>query len=87
MLTSDADLARRVRDLRIHGAPRTYIHETVGINARMDGFQGACLRVKLRHLGKWNEARRRNAERYTALFRAAGARHAAPRHDVVKLPE
>jgi dTDP-4-amino-4,6-dideoxygalactose transaminase len=40
----------------------------IGWNARMDGIQGAVLNVKLKHLPAWNEARRKNAKRYTELF-------------------
>jgi dTDP-4-amino-4,6-dideoxygalactose transaminase len=72
VLTNDADLAERVRRLRVHGAPKTYVHEEVGINGRMDAFQAACLRVKLRHLDEWNEARRACAGRYDRLFGEAG---------------
>jgi dTDP-4-amino-4,6-dideoxygalactose transaminase len=58
--------------LRQHGMRRRYHHDEVGWNARMDGFQGAILSVKLKYIEEWNEARRTLAERYHALFRAAG---------------
>jgi len=51
---------------------RRYYHDEVGWNARMDGFQGAILSVKLKYVGGWNRRRRGVAERYDALFRAAG---------------
>jgi dTDP-4-amino-4,6-dideoxygalactose transaminase len=70
--TNSPDLAERVRMLRQHGMRRRYHHDEVGWNARLDGFQGAVLQVKLKYIVGWNEARRTIAERYHALFRAAG---------------
>ncbi len=58
--------------LRQHGMRRRYYHDELGWNARMDGFQGAVLQVKLKHVGEWTEARRAVAARYEALFRKAG---------------
>jgi len=70
---NDEETAARVRCLRVHGqTSASYLHEEIGTNARMDAFQAATLRVKLRHLPEYNEARRRNAERYGELFEGAG---------------
>jgi len=55
--------------LRDWGQSKKYHHDTLGFNYRMDGIQGAILRVKLRHLESWTEARRRNAELYNALLK------------------
>ena len=68
VVTDDDELAGRIRLLRDHGAPEKYHHVTFGWNARMDGLQGAALRVKLRHLEAWNEARRRHARQYGELL-------------------
>lgn len=70
--TSDADVAGRMRRLRNHGSGKRYYHDEVGWNARMDGIQGAVLRVKMRHIEAWNERRRAIAARYDELFVAAG---------------
>ena len=79
MVTTGSDhLAERVRMLRQHGMRRRYHHDELGWNARMDGFQGAILNVKLKYIAGWNDARRALAERYHALFRAAGLAEAGP---------
>jgi dTDP-4-amino-4,6-dideoxygalactose transaminase len=79
MVTTNSDeVAERLRMLRQHGMRRRYYHDEVGWNARMDGFQGAILRVKLKYITGWNRARRAVAERYEALFRAAGLAEAGP---------
>jgi dTDP-4-amino-4,6-dideoxygalactose transaminase len=66
--TNDEALARRVRRLRAHGDAGRYDHAELGINSRLDEIQAAVLRVKLRHLEAWTEARRANAARYQALL-------------------
>ncbi len=76
--TRSEDLAERARMLRQHGMRRRYHHDEVGWNARMDGFQGAVLSVKLKHIDGWNRARRTAAKRYHALFHAAGLAEAGP---------
>lgn len=67
-VTSDPGLARTMRVLRNWGQERKYEHRLKGYNYRMDGIQGAILRVKLRHLEAWTEARRSRAARYDALL-------------------
>ena len=79
MVTTNSDeIDERLRMLRQHGMRRRYYHDEIGWNARMDGFQGAVLRVKLKYIGEWNRKRRAVAERYHALFRAAGLAEAGP---------
>lgn len=68
MVTQDDELARRLRRLRMHGGEKTYYHEEVGYNSRLDALQAAVLRAKLKHLASWSAARRRNAEYYNAAF-------------------
>ena len=70
--TNDTGLARRLRELRMHGQSGTYHHPTVGGNFRLDALQAAVLRTKLPHVAAWVDARRRNAARYRELFGAAG---------------
>lgn len=72
MTTNDDELARKLKALRVHGSEEKYYHKYVGLNSRLDGFQGATLRVKLPHLETWTEARRANAARYRGLFTDAG---------------
>ena len=52
-------MARRCRMLRDHGQSKKYFHDIEGYNGRLDAIQAGLLRVKLRHLAKWNEQRRR----------------------------
>ncbi|GAB4367469.1 MAG: DegT/DnrJ/EryC1/StrS family aminotransferase [Deltaproteobacteria bacterium] len=69
VVTNNADLDKKIRMLRDHGQAKKYHHTYIGWNARMDGIQGAILSVKLKHLDKWTEARRRNAKVYDELLR------------------
>jgi dTDP-4-amino-4,6-dideoxygalactose transaminase len=79
MVTTNSDeVAERLRMLRQHGMRRRYYHDELGWNARMDGFQGAILSVKLKYVAGWNQARRVVAKRYDALFHAAGLAEAGP---------
>ncbi|MBM3837557.1 MAG: DegT/DnrJ/EryC1/StrS family aminotransferase [Verrucomicrobia bacterium] len=64
LVTDDPTLAARARSLRDHGSTARYFHDEVGFNYRMEGIQGAVLGVKLKHLARWNAARRRIAHCY-----------------------
>ncbi len=68
LVTNRADLAARARTLREHGSSARYLHDEVGYNYRMEGIQGAVLRVKLPRLTEWNLARRRIAHWYRTLL-------------------
>jgi dTDP-4-amino-4,6-dideoxygalactose transaminase len=68
LVTSDAELARKARMLRDWGQVAKYNHTLKGYNYRMDAIQGAILRVKLRHLEAWTEARRAHAACYDTLL-------------------
>lgn len=70
--TNDDALAKKLLALRVHGAEQKYYHRFVGLNSRLDGFQGAVLRVKLPHLDKWTEKRRANADNYRRMFTDLG---------------
>lgn len=66
--TSNPEYARTVRMLRDWGQDRKYHHLLRGYNYRMEGFQGAVLRVKLRHLEQWTESRRALVRKYDELL-------------------
>jgi dTDP-4-amino-4,6-dideoxygalactose transaminase len=70
--TNDAEIAAHMRRLRNHGSPQRYVHEEFGWNCRLDAIQAAILRVKLKYVEGWNEARRERAMRYDRLFRESG---------------
>lgn len=76
--TDNPAYARTIRMLRDWGQDRKYHHVLRGFNYRMEGFQGAILRVKLRHLEKWTDARRAVVSQYNQLLADA---------DVVTPPE
>jgi len=70
--TGNSEFARTIRMLRDWGQDRKYHHVLRGFNYRMEGFQGAILRVKLRHLEQWTEARRAAVARYNQLLADSG---------------
>jgi hypothetical protein len=72
VVTNDEELADMLRMLRVHGSKPKYYHRIVGGNFRLDALQAAVLRVELRYLRGWTDARRANAQRYRELFREAG---------------
>ena len=66
--TNNEHYAKAVRTLRDWGQTRKYHHDLKGFNYRMEGIQGAVLRVKLRHLEGWTEARRAHAATYNEML-------------------
>lgn len=68
VVTQDEGLSARLMRLRTHGGSRTYFHEEVGYNSRLDALQAAVLLTKLPHLAAWSEARRANAAYYDAAL-------------------
>jgi len=66
--TNDEQVARRVRMLRDHGQAQKYYHDMEGYNGRLDAIQAGILQLKLRHLDRWNDARRACARRYRDLL-------------------
>ncbi len=64
IVTQDDKLAERLKRLRVHGGLKTYYHDEVGYNSRLDALQAAVLHAKLPHLEAWSAKRRANAEYY-----------------------
>ena len=70
LFTSDPKLEAKIRQIANHGSTGRYLHESVGINSRLDALQAAILRVKLRHLEDELKVRRENARKYDEFFGA-----------------
>ena len=68
VLPSRRDVARKMMTLRDHGQAKKYHHSMIGWNGRMDGIQGAVLRIKLKNIDCGNEARRAHAKLYDSLL-------------------
>ena len=85
MFTNDDQLAEKLRMIANHGQKVRYYHEMVGCNSRLDTIQAAVLRIKLRKLDEYNNARRKAADFYDSAFaehphfttpnRAEGCKH------------
>lgn len=70
IVTNDTQFAEKARKLANHGRVKKYDHDVEGFNSRLDGIQAAVLNVKLPHLEKWTESRRRLAGNYNQLLRS-----------------
>lgn len=71
VVSRDEGLIQRIRMLANHGRVEKYTHEIEGVNSRLDALQAAVLRVKLRYLDGWNEARRELAAEYLRRLQSA----------------
>jgi dTDP-4-amino-4,6-dideoxygalactose transaminase len=78
VITNDPEIARKSSMLRDHGQSKKYYHDLEGYNGRLDSIQSGLLRVKLRHLARWNEQRRESARIYDRLL--------APFSDTIAIP-
>lgn len=77
-VTSDPELAKKMRMLRDWGQAEKHNHVIEGFNARMDGIQGAVLGIKLKYLDKWTDARRDHAVQYDQLLAGAPLQFPVP---------
>lgn len=80
-VTGNAAIDEKVRMLRDWGAKQKYHHEIIGYNMRMEGIQGAVLRVKMKYIETWTEQRREAAKRYRDLFAGTGVQIPAEAED------
>lgn len=69
VMTCDAHIAAKVKQLRNYGSEVKYQHQVQGYNSRLDEMQAAFLRVKLRVLNAWNAKRQSIARVYSAQLR------------------
>jgi dTDP-4-amino-4,6-dideoxygalactose transaminase len=82
LVTDDATWAANARMFANHGRAANNHHELEGVNSRLDGLQAAVLSVKLRHLERWTESRRRIAYRYNDALRGLNVITPQERPDV-----
>ncbi len=68
IFTNDSDLAQKIKMIANHGQSKKYYHDVVGCNSRLDSIQAAVLRIKLRQLDNYIDARRKVASIYDAAF-------------------
>lgn len=68
VMTNDGQVAELIRNVAAHGSSVKYVHDHIGMNARLDAIQATVLRAKLRRLDGWNAARRAVADRYARLL-------------------
>ncbi len=78
VITNDLKLAKRMRELAIHGMPRRYLHSEIGYNSRMDAIQAAVLNIKLPKLSQWISKRQLIAAKYHDELKGI---------DAIKLPQ
>ena len=68
VLTNSDEICENLKLLRDNGRTTWYEHSIIGYNSRLDGIQAAVLRIKLKHLDEWVEARRSHAKQYVQLL-------------------
>lgn len=68
IMTNDDDLAVKLRMIVNHGQSKRYYHDSIGVNSRLDSMQAAILKVKLKYLDEYNDARCRVAQKYSKAF-------------------
>jgi dTDP-4-amino-4,6-dideoxygalactose transaminase len=68
VVTDDPEVAQKIRVIRDHGQQEKYIHEIEGYNGRLDAIQAGVLRIKLKRLKQWNQARQTHAALYDELL-------------------
>jgi len=68
MITNDDELATKLRLISNHGQSKKYFHSVIGVNSRLDAIQAAVLKVKLRYLDEYSQARQRIAAFYDEAF-------------------
>lgn len=75
IVTSNEELAEKMRIIRVHGSKPKYYHHILGYNSRLDEIQAAILNVKLPYLEKWSEQRRNIADKYRELINCKVGKH------------
>ncbi len=70
IMTNDDELASTLRMIANHGQSKRYYHDRVGCNSRLDSVQAAVLRIKLKHLDSYNDARQHLAAHYDSAFQS-----------------
>jgi len=68
LVTNDEEIAGKIRMIRDHGQAKKYYHDMEGYNGRLDAIQAGVLRIKLKRLDAWTEARRKNAALYNEIL-------------------
>ena len=66
--TSDHNIAKKVRELAVHGSPKRYYHTKIGYNSRLDTLQAAVLNIKMKFISKWISNRKKIASNYLDLL-------------------
>jgi dTDP-4-amino-4,6-dideoxygalactose transaminase len=69
VITKSEEIAKQIKTLRNHGSSVRYYHQTVGYNSRLDEIQAAIIRIKLKKIDQFNDARRQNAAAYCAAIK------------------